>query len=87
MPNTQINKSAEKRVRQDARKRAKNRVARGYIRDMMRNVRATTDPEETKNSLNHAYRTLDRAVSKGLMHKKTAARHKSRLASHINKVQ
>ena len=45
MPNIQINKSAEKRVRQDIRKRAKNRVIKGYMRDMMRLIRAEKDHE------------------------------------------
>ena len=35
--------------------------------------------------LNYAYKLLDKSVSKGVLHKNTAARKKSRLTKHVNK--
>jgi len=87
MPNTQINKSAEKRARQDQRKRAKNRVLRGYVRDMMRTVRAEKDPDAAEKQLPHAYSTLDKAAKKNILHKRTVARYKSRLVAHTKKLK
>lgn len=81
MPNTQVNKSAEKRVRQDKAKRDKNRVIRGYMRDMMRNIRAK-DPESAAADMPHAYSILDKAVKNGIIRKRTGARYKSRLSAH-----
>ncbi|MGC9314029.1 MAG: 30S ribosomal protein S20 [bacterium] len=86
MPNTQINKSAEKRVRQDKRKRARNRIVKGYTRDVVRLLIAETDPEKAKSMLPHVYSSLDKAVKKGVMHHRTAARRKSRLTSYVNKL-
>lgn len=79
MPNTQVNKSAEKRVRQDAKKRERNRMVRGYYRDLIREIRSMDDAEEVRKELPHAYSVLDKAVKKGVIHKKTASRYKSRL--------
>lgn len=87
MPNIQINKSAEKSVRQDRRKREKNRVIKGYVRDMMRSVRAETDSEKAEKALPHAYRILDKAVKKHVMHQRTASRYKSRLAAHAKNLK
>lgn len=86
MPNTQINKSAEKRVRQDERKRAQNRVVKGYTRDVIRSLNAETDLDKAREMLPHVYSTIDKAVKKGVMNPKTAARKKSRLTNRVNKL-
>ncbi|RKZ31930.1 30S ribosomal protein S20 [bacterium] len=85
MPNTQINKSAEKRARQDKRKREKNRIVKGYLRDVMRSIRAEKTPEATDGTLSHFYSVVDKAAKKRVIHKRTAARYKSRIAAHIKK--
>lgn len=87
MPNTQVNKSAEKRVRQDKRRRIRNRIVKGYTRDVIRTLNAETDPEKARAMLPHIYSTLDKAVKKGVMHPKTAARRKSRITIRLNKVE
>lgn len=86
MPNIQVNKSAEKRVRQDKAKRARNRVIKGYTRDMMRTFEAEMDVEKACGMLPHAYSILDKAVKKGVMHRRTAARHKSRMALRVQRI-
>ncbi len=87
MPNTQIDKSAEKRVRQDRRKRAHNRLVKGYIRDMMRQIRGISDAEAVEKALPHAYSVLDKAAKKGVIHRKTSARYKSRLSARANRLK
>ena len=87
MPNIQVNKSAEKRVRQDKRKRAHNRLIKGYVRDMMRQVRNTTDAKSAEEALPHAYSVLDKAAKKGVIHRKTSARYKSRLTARANRMK
>ena len=87
MPNTQVNKSAEKRVRQDRRKREQNRLVRGYIRDMMRQARSTEDEQSAKEAIPHAYSILDKAAKKGLIPKKTCARYKARIALRANRLK
>ena len=42
--------------------------------------------EELKSALSKAYQLCDKAVSKGILHKNTAARKKSRLTKAINKI-
>ncbi|MCK5832579.1 30S ribosomal protein S20 [bacterium] len=87
MPNTQVDKSAEKRVRQDKKKRAHNRVMKGYVRDMMRQVRTAQNKETALEALPHAYSVLDKASKKGIIHHKTCARLKSRIAVRANKIK
>ena len=42
--------------------------------------------EQSKENFNHAMSVMDKLVSKGLIHKNKAARHKSRLNSHIKNI-
>lgn len=84
MPNI---KSADKRWRQSLKRRLRNRMAIGtartYVRDTMRGLRVgTADPEKLKQ----AVVALDKAAEKGIIHKNTAARRKSRLMKQFNVV-
>ena len=45
------------------------------------------DKELLNASLSKAYQLCDKAVSKGILHKNTAARKKSRLTKAVNKLQ
>ena len=79
MPN---HKSAEKRVRQNEKRRKINRSNRTRVRTSIRNLRGalTSDDAATaKELLPDTVSTIDRAVQKGVLHKNAAARHKSRL--------
>ncbi len=44
------------------------------------------DKEALSSALSHAYKLCDKAVSKGILHKNTAARKKSRLTLAVNKL-
>ena len=77
-------KSAEKRVRQNARRRARNRYHRSRMRTMIKRVRAEEDPSQAQPLLNDAKAYLDRLACKGIIHKNKAANYKSELERHVN---
>ena len=84
MPN---HKSAEKRVRQTAKRTAVNKANRSSLRTQikkLRNALAAQDKEQSLELLKPTIALIDKSVNKGVLHKNTAARHKSRLTSHVN---
>ncbi len=83
MPN---HKSAEKRVRQNAKRNTVNRSNRSKLRTQIKSLRtalAGSDQNQSRELLNPTISVIDKAVNKGLIHKNTAARHKSRLTKHV----
>ena len=86
MPN---HKSAEKRVRQNEKRRAVNRSNRGSLRTQIKKLRAALtagDKAQSQELLNPTIALIDKSVNKGVLHKNTAARHKSRLTMHVNEL-
>jgi len=84
MPN---HKSAEKRVRQNEKRRVLNRGNRSKVRTYIRKMRAALDSgnsEEIQGVLPEAISVIDKSVQKGVMHKNAAARFKSRLTLRAN---
>lgn len=79
-------KSNFKRMKTSAKERERNRAYRSRLRAAVKEVRTETSKEEASKKLNEAFRLLDRAAARGLIHKSTAARNKSRLALAINKL-
>jgi small subunit ribosomal protein S20 len=75
-------KSAVKRIRQNERRRVRNRAVRSQVRSALKDARAAQGAEQ-KTSIAEAIRSLDRAVSKGVIHRNTAARKKSALARRL----
>ena len=75
-------KSAMKRIRQSERRRVRNRAVRSQLRSAVKEARAAQGPEQ-RASIAQAIRALDRAVSKGVIHRNTAARKKSALARRL----
>lgn len=85
MPNI---KSAIKRVKVAERNQTKNRTWRTSVRTVKAQVIASTSTSKDacQKALNNAYKVIDTAVSKGILHKNAAARRKSRLAKLANTV-
>lgn len=84
MPN---HKSAKKRVRQTEKRNLVNRSRRSSLRTQVKKLRAAvagTDQNGSQELLNPTISAIDKAVNKGVLHKNTAARYKSRLTSHVN---
>jgi small subunit ribosomal protein S20 len=74
--------SAVKRIRQNERRRLRNRAVRSKLRTTLKVARAVQGPEQ-RSTIEEALRTLDKAVSKGVIHPNTAARKKSALARRL----
>ena len=70
-----IIKSAIKKMRRDARRRA----ATLKIKGALKNVVKTAHQKPTEATLSAAQKSLDKAAKTGLIHKNKAARLKSRL--------
>ncbi len=84
MPN---HKSAEKRVRQNEKRRLINRSHKSKVRTYIKRLRAALDSnkgEDVQNLLPEAMSVIDKSVQKGVMHKNAAARYKSRLTVQAN---
>jgi small subunit ribosomal protein S20 len=79
-------KSAIKRIKQTERRRVRNRAVRSRVRAAVKGARQAleTKAPEPRGTVLAAMRTLDRAVTKGVMHRNTAARRKSALARQLN---
>ena len=81
-------KSAEKRMRQSAERRVRNRSARGEMRTAIKKVRgalAGGDAAGAQTALQSAVQIIDRTAKKHVVHRNTAARTKSRLAKAIQR--
>ena len=81
-------KSAIKRHRQSLKRRQQNRTVTGGVRKAVRRTRtavAEGDIEKAQQSLQVAISQLDSAAAKGMLHKNTVARSKSRLTKLVNK--
>lgn len=81
-------KSAIKRVDVAERNREKNRTWKSSIRTARNKVEESLKSDDSKvgeEALKNAFSQIDRAVSKGVLHKNTAARRKSRLVAQIKK--
>jgi small subunit ribosomal protein S20 len=84
MPHT---KSARKRLRQNEKRRLRNRSAKSAIKSQIKKVLATAKsgtPEELRTQLNLAAKKLDKAAAKRIIHPNLAARKKSQLARLAN---
>ena len=79
MPNT---KSAGRRMRNSARKQARNNIVRTQVKTAVKKFRASieTKPDNSPEALRAAISMLDKAVKKGVVKRGTANRKKSRLA-------
>ena len=78
--------SARKRVRQAERRREHNVALRSRMRTYMKkvvNAIAAGDKANAQAAYKEAVPMMDAGVTKGLMHKNKAARHKSRLNARI----
>ena len=73
-------KSAWKRRRQDEKRRIQNRTHRSYLRTAIKAFKALEDPGAAGEQLPGIVSVIDKMVQKGIIHHRTAARVKSRLA-------
>ena len=78
--------SAIKRMKQSEKRRQRNRAARSVIRSTVKaaQVAVAAKAPLSRAAVHAAIRTLDQAVSRGVLHRNTAARKKSALARTLN---
>lgn len=80
--------SALKAHRQNVRRREHNRQLRTRLRTALRDIRAAIDagdPGRVKDALRNTISLVDKMAGKGIIHRNTAGRYKSRLASRVAK--
>ncbi len=77
-------KSAKKRVRQNEKRRLRNKEMHSRVRTKIKKLEHMEDPEAAEAMLNEVKAELDRLASKGIIHKNKAANTKSRLEKAVN---
>jgi small subunit ribosomal protein S20 len=79
--------SAKKRVRQNVKRRVVNRARRSQVKTLVKRFEATEgqgDAKAAAEQLHVIVQKLDKVASTSTMHKKTAARKRSRLTKRLN---
>ena len=82
-------KSAKKRILVAERNRQRNVAAKSEIKTAIKKALVAAqskDSEAVSSALSAVYKLCDKAVGKGILHKNTAARKKSRLTVAVNKL-
>jgi len=77
-------KSQKKRILTNAKAAERNRAVRSELKTRVKRAEATVGTDENDAAVRAAVKRLDSAASKGVIHKNTAARRKSRLMKRIN---
>ena len=78
--------SAVKAFRQNVKRRDHNRQMRSKLRTALKSIRAAIDEGDVaaaKKALDGTFSLVDKMANKGIIHKNTAGRYKSRLAKRI----
>lgn len=81
-------KSALKANRQNVKRREQNRQMRSKLRTALKAIRARLDANDVdgaKSALSDTVSIVDKMATKGIIHRNTAGRYKSRLALRLTK--
>ncbi|WP_075890219.1 30S ribosomal protein S20 [Actinomyces provencensis] len=79
-------KSQMKRIRTNEKRRVRNQAVKSELKTYVRKTREAVeagDKEAAEKALQVASRKLDKAVSKGVIHRNQAANRKSKLAKRV----
>ena len=79
-------KSALKANRQNVKRREHNRAMRSKLRTALKSIRASLDAKDlsgAKEALSKTVSIVDKMATKGIIHRNTAGRYKSRLAARL----
>ena len=82
--------SAKKRVRQNAKSRMTNRIRKSQVKTQVKQLEQALEAgnlEAAKEQYQQVVKKIDKTAATSTMHKKTAARKKSRLAKKINNLE
>ena len=81
-------KSALKANRQNIKRRQHNRELRSQLRTALKAIRASLDSEDVegaKKALSKTVSIVDKMATKGIIHRNTAGRYKSRLSARLTR--
>jgi small subunit ribosomal protein S20 len=81
-------KSALKANRQNIKRREHNRQMRSKLRTALKSIRASLDAKDidgAKKALSATVSIVDKMATKGIIHRNTAGRYKSRLSARLTK--
>ena len=81
-------KSALKANRQNVKRREHNRQMRSKLRTSLKAIRASLDAKDldgAKSALSQTVSLVDKMATKGIIHRNTAGRYKSRLSARMSK--
>lgn len=87
MPNI---KSAKKRVVVNAKKTEQNKIIKTSVKTAIKKVDVLVKEnkaEEAKIALNEAFKTIDSASSKNIIHANNAANKKAKLSKKVNSIE
>ena len=76
-----------KRERQDIKRRARNISSMSRLRTQIKRVLESTEKEKAQIEYTTAVSYIDKAAGKGLIHKNTAGRRKSKITRHLNSIK
>jgi small subunit ribosomal protein S20 len=80
-------KSAIKRIRTSEKRRVRNAAARSTLRSAVKSARTALEggqADQARETLHRTIQALDKAATKGVIHRNAAARRKSRLTRQLN---
>jgi small subunit ribosomal protein S20 len=83
-------KSAERRMRSSERRRLRNRAVKSKLSRLQKAYLAAVEAgkkDEAGKALKEAHSAFDKAAKRGVVHRATANRKKSRLAVRLNKMK
>ena len=80
-------KSAVKRIKVTSRNEKRNKAVKSNIKTILKKAVSliSSKGKDAEKSVREAIKNIDKAVSKGILHKNTASRKKSRLMKKLNK--
>ena len=83
--------SAKKRIRQNEKRRMRNRASKGAVRTQIKSyiklTKESKDIEALEKELTLTQKKIDKLAAKGMVHKNTAARKKSQLTKALNEIK
>jgi small subunit ribosomal protein S20 len=83
-------RSAKKRIRQNVKRRMRNKYYRTQARTQVKTARQLLvdgERDAAAEAVQRAVSALDQAASKGVIHRNNAARRKSRLLKHLAEME
>ena len=84
MPNT---KQSKKRMHTDDLRRVRNKTVRSAMRTAVKQVLAAPDAAAAEAALPGAFKRVDKAAKKNIIHDNAAARKKSQLRRHVDSLK